>query len=55
VPLPEDVAHAAAGHDLQAPTAHPHPEGQLCRRQQGQEGKRPLSKSYLLMVLLGRG
>lgn len=32
MPLPEDVAHSAARHDLQAPTTHPHPEGELCRR-----------------------
>lgn len=27
--LPEDVAHSAAGDDLQAPAALPHPEGDL--------------------------
>lgn len=32
MPLPEDVADAAAGEDLQAATAHPHPEGELCKR-----------------------
>lgn len=39
VPFPEDVAHPAAGHDLQAPTAHPHPEGELCGRRQPSGGK----------------
>lgn len=28
--LPEDVAHSAAGEDLQAAAALPHPEGDLC-------------------------
>lgn len=32
VTFPEDMAHPAAGHNLQAPSAHPHPEGELCRR-----------------------
>lgn len=45
VPFPEDVAHPAAGHDLQAPTAHPHPEGELCRDGSHQDGKEPLGKS----------
>lgn len=31
VTFPEDVAHSAAGHNFQAPSAHPHPEGELCR------------------------
>lgn len=49
MPLPEDVAHPAAGHDLQAPAAHPHPEGELWGRQQPSGGGRapwqvPLSK-----------
>lgn len=53
VPLPEDVAHPAAGHDLQAPTAHPHPEGELCRRWQRQQGKEPLGKSHRRKVRSG--
>jgi len=32
VPLPEHVTHAAAGKNLQASSAHPHPERKLCRR-----------------------
>ena len=32
MPLPEDMAHAAAGYNLQAATAHPYPEGEFCRR-----------------------
>lgn len=29
--LPEDVAHSAAGDDLQAAAAHPHSEGDFCK------------------------
>ena len=29
--LPEDVAHSAAGDDLEAAPAHPHPEGDFCK------------------------
>lgn len=32
VPFPEHVTHAAAGKNLQASSAHPHPEGELCGR-----------------------
>lgn len=32
VPFPEHVTHAAAGENLQASSAHPHPEGELCGR-----------------------
>lgn len=32
VSFPEHVTNAAAGENLQAAAAHPHPEGQLCRR-----------------------
>lgn len=32
VSFPEDMAHPAAGDDLQTATTHPHPEGELCRK-----------------------
>lgn len=39
VPLPEDVSDAAAGEDLQAASAHPHPEGELWREGVGGGGR----------------
>lgn len=32
VSFPEHVTHSAAGENLQASSAHPHPERELCRR-----------------------
>lgn len=32
VPFPEHVTHTAAGKNLQASSAHPHPERKLCGR-----------------------
>lgn len=36
MPLPEDVSDAAAGENLQAASAHPHPEGEFWGRGGGQ-------------------
>lgn len=41
MPLPEDMAHSAAGHNLQAATTHPYPEGEFCRRGQCQKKRDP--------------
>lgn len=30
--LPEDMPNTAAGDDFQAPSTHPHPEGDFCKR-----------------------
>lgn len=47
VSFPEHVPHAAAGKNLQASSAHPHPERKLCRNEGGRTRQ---TCSYLRVV-----
>lgn len=45
VPFPEHVTHAAAGKNLQASSAHPHPERKFCRRRDTEDEVRYADRS----------